>query len=197
VGADGAFSKLGVLLLANCAISDWASLDTLSRLSALTNLRLSNNPVLHFTSIGGRVECVARVPSLRHLNGADISSHERVDCEIRYLRYAMQRIVDLGAAGPAEAARHPRLQTLKERHGDPEVVASTHHDSQHSILDEQLLSIDIVCPGAPLLHHGPHNLIPRRFHGGAEQCLVVYGTLNLLSCSCCADRSLLACSSSL
>jgi hypothetical protein len=124
--------------------------DTLGYLSALTNLRLSNNPVLHFSSMGGRFECVARVPALRHLNGADISVHERRDCEIRYLRYAMQRIVDLGAAGPAEAARHPQLQALKDRHGEPEVVASTHHNSQHSTLDEQLLSIDAVCPGAPL-----------------------------------------------
>lgn len=103
--------------------------------------------------MGGRFECVARVPSLRHLNGADISPHERRDCELRYLRYAMQRIVDLGAAGEAEAARHPQLAALKARHGEPDVVASSAVDAQHSTLDEQLLTVDLVCPGVARILH--------------------------------------------
>lgn len=148
VPAGEALGGLRSLLLAGCEISDWASVDHLAALSALTNLRLSGNPVLHFSSMGGRFECVARVPSLRHLNGADVSPHERRDCELRYLRYAMQRIVDLGAGGAAEAARHPQLAALKARHGEPDIVATSAVDAQHSTLDEQLLAVDLICPGA-------------------------------------------------
>jgi hypothetical protein len=148
------FQHLRVLLLASCAIADWSSVNSLAWLPRLKDLRLTDNPVLHFSSLGGRCECIARVSTLTRLNGADVSVHERRDSELRYLRNALQRIADLGGAGVAEAASHPRLDALKAVYGEPEIVARIKVGAEGDTLDARLLDIDVVCTGAHFLGLG-------------------------------------------
>lgn len=136
------------MLLASCGIADWHSINALSTLPRLRDLRLSGNPVLHFSRLGSRAECIGRVARLTRLNGAGVSGHERRDCELRYLRDTAQRLADLGADAEAERPLHPRLGELAERYGQPDVSAAQAQGPAGSTLGAQLLSVDVVCPGA-------------------------------------------------
>lgn len=52
----GAFPALASLFLAGCALESWSSVDALSTLAALRDLRLTGNPVLGKSRTGGRFE---------------------------------------------------------------------------------------------------------------------------------------------
>ena len=66
----------------------------------LRQLRFGRDNVL--TSAMGASEArallVARLPTVRHLNGADVSKKERVESEKRYIRIALAKL----ASGPRE-----------------------------------------------------------------------------------------------
>ena len=76
-GADGDFTSLETLLLGRCGITDWACVNELAKMPRLVNVRISNNPVLLNTTMGGRFDCIARIPQLQSLNGAFVKKHER------------------------------------------------------------------------------------------------------------------------
>lgn len=135
------------LLLADCGISDWASVSALGRLAHLRELRLTGNPVLQLSSLSGRNESIARLAKITQLNGAAISAHERRDCELQYLYRVQQRIADLGPAGPAEAALHPRLEELRALHGDMAVQLRRGNTGTGATLGERLVALDLVYTG--------------------------------------------------
>lgn len=141
--------NIQTLLVADCGISDWASVSALGRLSQLKELRLTGNPVLQLSSLTGRNECIARLAVITQLNGAAISAHERRDCELQYLYRVQQRIADLGPAGPAEAELHPRLEELRALHGDMAIQPRQAHVAADASLGERLLALDFVCRGTP------------------------------------------------
>ena len=94
------------------------------------------------------MECIGRLARLKRLNGAAISGHERRDCELRYLRESAQRLADLGPAAEAERAARPRLEELAQQYGAPEVAKGAAQAQGGGTLAAQLVSIDLVCPGA-------------------------------------------------
>ena len=85
-GGDGAapFASLRGLFLADNAIDEWESIDSLDDFPSLAEVRLTGNPVTQ--SAATRHEIVARVSRLSQLNGSLIADQERKDAEIRYLR---------------------------------------------------------------------------------------------------------------
>lgn len=91
-GAAGAFAatpcfpSLRTLLLAGCGVGSWAEVQALARLGQLSNLRLTGTPVWESAGRDARAETIARLGSLRVLNGSDISTTERRDAELWYLR---------------------------------------------------------------------------------------------------------------
>ena len=70
-----------MLLLGSCGITSWESVDELAKFPSLVDVRMSDNPVLLDSSMGGRYECIARLSKLAVLNGAVISKRER-RCEL-------------------------------------------------------------------------------------------------------------------
>eukprot|EP00892_Ulva_mutabilis_P011727 jgi/Ulvmu1/8927/UM005_0018.1 len=140
--------NIHTLLLADCGISDWASVNALARLPNLRDLRLTENPVLQLSSLTGRNECIARLAAITQLNGASVSTHERRDCELQYLYRVQQRIADLGPAGPAEAELHPRLEELCAIHGNMAIQPRQQHTAADATLGERLVALDLVYNGA-------------------------------------------------
>ena len=55
VGTD-AFPQLHTILLRDNKLSSWGDVDSLNRLTALTDLRLTGNPILNDVRGGGRYE---------------------------------------------------------------------------------------------------------------------------------------------
>ena len=145
--AGDALQNIYTLLLANCGISDWASINALACLPQLRELRLTGNPVLHLSSLSGRNECIARLAAITQLNGAGISAHERRDCELQYLYRVQQRIVDLGSAGLAEAELHPRLEELCALHGNMAIQPRQSHIAADAALGQRLVALDLVYTG--------------------------------------------------
>lgn len=141
--------NLHTLLVADCGISDWASVNALGSLPRLKELRLTGNPVLHLSSLSGRNECIARLAMITQLNGAGISAHERRDCELQYLYRVQQRIADLGPTGPAEAELHPRLEELRSLHGDMAIQPRQALIAADATLGDRLVTLDLVYTGVP------------------------------------------------
>lgn len=177
--AGSHFGELRVLLLADCGIADWPSVNALDALPHLRDLRLTGNPLLHYSRIGGRVECVGRLARVARINGADVTPHERRDCELRYLREAAQRLADLGAAGEAEREAHPRWEELVAKYGLPEVAAGATQARGGDSLGAQLLSIDVVCPGA---HRRILSLV--RVRGTLRTPAALHRTSYIVRCCC-------------
>eukprot|EP00887_Chlorella_sp_A99_P001094 scaffold14.g1094.t1 len=128
--APRSFAALTSLLLGGNALSSWASVDAIDAFPALTEARLSDNPLCAADPGRARYETIARVASLASLNGSAVSAAERWDAELAYLRTATDEAAAAEAAaaaaggpGGAAAARaaalaaHPRFAALELRYG--------------------------------------------------------------------------------
>lgn len=116
-----AFPSLKTLLVGDNKIRDWSSVDALNSFPLLQEVRLTGNPVAEAVEMSVRYEIIARVQGLTLLNGSVVSASERKDCEIRYLRKALQKLKGFfaDAAGQARVRdEHPRIDALVARHGD-------------------------------------------------------------------------------
>ena len=79
-GTD-AFPHLQSILLRDNKLSSWGDVDSLNRLTTLTDLRLTGNPILNHTHGGGRYE-VRHCDSCLYLSGAlcVLQMHSRQYC---------------------------------------------------------------------------------------------------------------------
>ena len=115
-----AFSALKTLLLGDNALSAWSSVDALNAFPKLEDVRLSGNPFASASS--SRHEIIARVDKLVALNGSTVSTAERKDSEIRYLRRVLQQLKEVSIEGDSARVRvteeNPRVDALVAKHGD-------------------------------------------------------------------------------
>ncbi|KAG6737800.1 hypothetical protein POTOM_059330 [Populus tomentosa] len=108
------FQNLRCLLLGGNNIDDLASVDSLNSFPKLIDIRLSENPIAD-PGRGGipRFVLVARLAKVEILNGSEVSTRERKESEIRYVRLVMSKL----HGNPDEIKQHPRFVELKNFHG--------------------------------------------------------------------------------
>ncbi|KAJ6297204.1 hypothetical protein OIU78_022851 [Salix suchowensis] len=105
------FQNLRCLLLGGNNIEDLASVDSLNSFPKLIDIRLSENPIAD-PGRGGipRFVLVARLARVEILNGSEVSTRERKESEIRYVRLVMSKL----HGNPDEIKQHPRFVELKK-----------------------------------------------------------------------------------
>jgi len=141
--SDTSFASLTSLQLAGTSISDWSAIDSLNRLPALRSLRLRNTPLTSQLGVGEvRSTVIARLPNLEFFNASPITERERVEAERRYVSNVARELLMISSgallsstvatddekktAGSEDEetkakqvqihARHPRFQSLLEKH---------------------------------------------------------------------------------
>lgn len=133
------FAALKHLSLSHNPIADWSSVDAIDKLPGVEYLRVQHTPIAQTGSTSvTRQNVIARVGSLRSLNGGEVRPMERSDAEKLYLKRLltaeMRKQQDAPAAKeesqpPLTLAscmerltpEHPRLATLLALHGEPTV----------------------------------------------------------------------------
>ena len=149
--------SLNCLLMARNKIDAWESINELNLFPTLSELRLTQNPIMEAeagSKIQGlaRVQMIARISSLSSLNGSEIKSQERVDCERRYIRYCLDEVMPTTGPRPEtlppiDATRHPRFAVCVEKHGLPSVSKAVSGVGDGSLASE-LVSVRITCVAA-------------------------------------------------
>lgn len=108
------FCSLQTLLLKSNKIDDVFALDGLMNLPKLEDLSLQRNPFQEkIGEIEARMIIVVRFPSLKKLNGSNISPSELYQSEIQYLEYYAK---DVAKNGPGH---HQRWDELVKKFGAP------------------------------------------------------------------------------
>ncbi|KAK6918072.1 CAP Gly-rich domain [Dillenia turbinata] len=141
------FQNLHCLLLGCNNIEDVASVDSLNLFPSLVDIRLSDNPIAD-PGKGGipRFAIIARLAKVKILNGSEISSRERKDSEIRYVRSILSKFYD----SPEEIKRfHPRFAELKSLHGIEDERPSVGATGPQKMASG-LISITLKCVGASI-----------------------------------------------
>ena len=132
------FSGLASLQLAGTTISDWSAIDSLNGLPALKSLRVRNAPLTSSLGVGEvRSTVIPRLPDLEFFNASPISERERVEAERRYVSNVARELLMISSGALLSTpddqkhneddneenakqrqihARHPRFQSLLEKH---------------------------------------------------------------------------------
>ncbi|CAL5184106.1 unnamed protein product [Lathyrus oleraceus] len=141
------FQNLRCLLLGDNDISDLASVDSLNLFPNLVEIRLSGNPITD-TTRGGvpRFVSIARLANIQILNGSEITSRERKDSEIRYVRLVVSRL----HASPEEIKQHPRFSELKNFYGIEDQKPLVGASGGPRAISAGFLSITLKCVGASM-----------------------------------------------
>ena len=160
------FAGLEALALSGCGVERWADVDALvASCPKLGKLRFGRDNAVT-ASLGAseaRALLVARLPTVRHLNGADVSRKERVEAEKRYVRIATAQV-----AGGAPASDHPRLAALVEKHGDPNDAPKDAAGGAGG-LAANLVQVTLRCVAAEACHLEP---VTKKLPGSARVALV-------------------------
>ncbi|KAJ0977230.1 hypothetical protein J5N97_012704 [Dioscorea zingiberensis] len=142
---DRAFDNLQCLLLGSNQIEDLASIDSLNFFPNLLYVRLSENPIADPVKGGlPRFVLVARLGKVKILNGSEISSRERKESEIRYVRLVMAKMQTENLVEIEQL--HPRFSELKLLHGidDEKPLTGTTGPQK---MASGFLSITLKCVG--------------------------------------------------
>ena len=84
------FIELQILSLSQTSICDWSSMDELCKLAALEDLRLVGVPLGQQEEPSKRRQLfIARLPTVKKLNGSVINETEREDAERMFIRHHM------------------------------------------------------------------------------------------------------------
>lgn len=121
-------SPLSSLMLGSNQLSSWHSIDALNSFSNLSDLRISDNPLIptfsspSSSSLDGgggdlRYETIARLGRVLRLNGSDVSRGERRDAEIIYLKKIIDSMAAVSVGGSGLKAQHPRYDELVNIYG--------------------------------------------------------------------------------
>lgn len=141
------FQKLRCLLLGDNNISDLASVDSINLFPNLVDIRLSGNPITDAAKGGvTRFVLIARLAKVQILNGSEITSRERKDSEIRYVRLVVSRL----HVNPEEIKQHPRFSELKNFYEIEDQPSSIGTAGGPQAISSGFLSITLKCVGASM-----------------------------------------------
>ena len=130
------FSALKSLSLCHNDVADWASVDAVDLFPGVEMLRLQHNPINSNSGLSSsmlRQTMIARVGSLKSLNGGEVRATERADAEKLYIKRILTEQVKAKPAADANvpvtlssclqdiALVHPRASVLLDLHGEPAV----------------------------------------------------------------------------
>lgn len=141
------FQNLRCLLLGGNNIGDLASIGSLNCFPRLVDIRISENPVTEPGKGGiSRFILIARLAKVQILNGSEVSSRERKDSEIRYVRLVMSKF-----HGNLEEIKqlHPRFSELKVFHGIEDERPSNGAAGPQKMASG-LISVTLKCVGASI-----------------------------------------------
>ena len=131
-----AFYALKSLSVNDNKIGDWASVDAIDNFPGVEMLRLQHNPINTDIGISSsilRQTIIARIGSLKSLNGGEVRSTERADAEKLYIKRILQEYVKTQPTSdpsiPVNLSHclkdiipvHPRASALLDLHGEPAV----------------------------------------------------------------------------
>ena len=144
-GADAPMlQNLAVLFMQNNPMDAWSDVDALTQFKSLDEIKLSGIGLfIGKDMIVARYGVIARLPTLRTLNGSSVTSKEKADAEITYVAEALRQS-DL--VGEAEAkARYPRLTDLMRIYENVVSAASVSDASaKHTNISKSLLRLKVV-----------------------------------------------------
>ncbi|KAI0636670.1 hypothetical protein C8Q77DRAFT_1050282 [Trametes polyzona] len=170
------FPELRHLALAFNRIASWSDIDALPHwCPQLESLTLAGNPILddpvHKTHV--RPFAIAKIPSLKILDGAAVSAKERTDSELLYLSY----ISKLGLSDAEKRAQHPQWDALSSKHGFTDAPTPSAPQEAQDTLSNRLISVRIYASvGGP----PPHSLPADEVEGYLGACRAAE-TLRVLS----------------
>ncbi len=178
------FASLHSLQLAGTTISSWTDLDGINSIS-LQSLRLKSTPITSTLGQGEvRFLCIARIPTLRYLNGSVVSPKERIEAERRYVTMVAQLLVKLerqrqmgeecnssNCSFEQQTSQllleHPQYQVLREKHNElilPTAFNGVNKDKLSSSLASSVCNVTISsmaassCSMEPLIRRLPDTL---------------------------------------
>ncbi|KAK2466834.1 hypothetical protein APHAL10511_001092 [Amanita phalloides] len=119
-------------------LRSWHDVDALtSWCPNLETLTLGGNPLAVESEKNFRPLTIARIPSLKTLDGSAISHKEREDCELFYLSHV----------APHELAReYPRWQELRSKHGRTEQNPTS--IARHDRLKDHMITLNVFSTSA-------------------------------------------------
>jgi Leucine-rich repeat (LRR) protein len=138
-----AFFNLRSLSLNKNQINSWKQIDAMNRLPQLENLRVQHTPL---NETGGSVSImrqtfIARIKTLKSLNGGEVRNTERSDAEKLYIQRLLKAKLKelgetkeqptLGSCVESLVGDHPRVAELLEMHGEPMVRRQTANGKWH------------------------------------------------------------------
>ncbi|KAJ3283835.1 hypothetical protein HK104_010196 [Borealophlyctis nickersoniae] len=137
------FRKLRYMNLSSNQINDWTSVHNLNSFPSLTDLRFKFNPILSsVTPKDVHYTLIARLGTLKSVNGSEISAKIRLDAELFYL----SRCAESRSTAPTRAEflhLHPRFPALVSLHGEPSVAPAS---ITSTALKDRLLTLSLSCP---------------------------------------------------
>ncbi|KIJ69172.1 hypothetical protein HYDPIDRAFT_80917 [Hydnomerulius pinastri MD-312] len=113
------FGGIKNLALSGNQLNEWRDIDTLAEWCPnLESLSVVSNPLTGEADLArySRQFVVAKIPSLRVLDSAAISTRERTDCELFYLSFVSK---NMPGNDDARAQEHPQWIALCNKHGRP------------------------------------------------------------------------------
>ncbi|KAI0333552.1 hypothetical protein GY45DRAFT_1296987 [Cubamyces sp. BRFM 1775] len=141
-GEDSPVGGLTHLALAFNRLADWHDIDTLTRwCPQLESLTLAGNPLVEDPTHKphARSFTIAKVPSLRVLDGATVTPKERTDSELLYLSYISKQPL----SDDAKRAAHPQWQALCTKHGVSDAPTSSATQEMPDTLSNRLINVRI------------------------------------------------------
>ncbi|XP_031552493.1 tubulin-specific chaperone E-like [Actinia tenebrosa] len=147
------FPSLTSLSFSRNSIKDITSVNALNKLVDLVELRFKDNPVFKGeTGFSIRQELIARISSVKTVNGSPVTEKERLAAERAYIKKYAKDWFDAGGKVDNYDAnklttefveKHPRYAELARVHGIPD---SEVHQKTAATLKESLIALTFKCP---------------------------------------------------
>lgn len=136
----GILPELRLLAVANNKLADWASMEALSSLPALGELRVQGNAICETMGTTAlRQMLVARLPALVLVNGGEVRARDRMEAEKFYVRYRLTHAE--GKTAEELSLSDALFAKLVEKHGVGPVRAATTGGGGGSMLTVTLKSM--------------------------------------------------------
>lgn len=151
---EGMFPSLRLLYLCKNKISEWNSINELSRLCSLAEVMLQGNPVMEIGDrLTNRQIVEAKIPRLKVLNREVVTASDRRGAEIDYLKRFGPQWIAANKAGEENERRkklnafhveHPQFQSLVKKYGAPEESEMVAEMRPKGVLKNELIRLTIL-----------------------------------------------------
>ncbi|XP_058793818.1 tubulin-specific chaperone E [Phymastichus coffea] len=178
------FINLLQLHISDNSIENWRSISELEKLKCLEDLKFRENPVLQQQSLQTGIQLViARIATLKYLNGTEIDRSERLGAEYDYLKlFALEwKNVEQDIQKRKEfIVNHPRFLSLIERIGVPDTP-----EIKNTQLSSNVITVEFICPDDPNIKRIKKKLLKnmdvQKLMGIVQRLFKIHGKIPVLS----------------